>query len=89
MTFNALRPIASKVLEPMARTMADSGISPNAISMLSLLFAALAGFLYYYSDFSPLLVLIAGLLVALTHSLMQWTASWPAISILPAQGRFS
>lgn len=65
MTFNALRPLASKILDPIARKMADSGISPNMISMLSLLFAAFAGFLYYYSGFDPLLVLIAGLLVAL------------------------
>lgn len=65
MTFNALRPIASKIFEPMARTMADAGISPNAISMLSLLFAAFAGFLYYYSEFDNFLVLMAGLLVAL------------------------
>ncbi|SFM88091.1 archaetidylinositol phosphate synthase [Methanolobus profundi] len=65
MTFNALRPVATKILEPIARKMADAGISPNAISMLSLLFAAFSGFLYYYSAFDPLLVLVAGLLVAL------------------------
>ncbi|WP_340819126.1 archaetidylinositol phosphate synthase [Methanolobus sp. WCC4] len=65
MTFNALRPVATKILEPIARAMADSGITPNAISLLSLLFAALSGFLYYYSDSNPLFVLVAGLLVAL------------------------
>jgi Phosphatidylglycerophosphate synthase len=69
MTFNALRPVASKILEPLARIIADAGISPNAISLLSLLFAALAGFLYYYSAFDPLLVLVAGLLVALNSLL--------------------
>ncbi|WP_292471488.1 archaetidylinositol phosphate synthase [Methanolobus sp.] len=64
MTFNALRPVASKVLDPIAKVLADAGISPNAISMLSLLFAVFSGFLFYYSDFDPLLVLVAGLLVA-------------------------
>ncbi|MBP1908148.1 archaetidylinositol phosphate synthase [Methanolobus bombayensis] len=64
MTFNALRPVASKILEPMARKMADMGISPNTISLLSLFFAVAAGFRYYYSASDPLLVLIAGLMVA-------------------------
>ncbi len=69
MTFNALRPVASKILEPLAKITADAGISPNAISMFSLLFAALAGFFYYYSSFDPLLVLVAGSLVALNSLL--------------------
>lgn len=69
MTFNALRPVVSKILEPLAKITADAGISPNAISLFSLLFAALAGFLYYYSAFDPLLVLVAGLLVALNSLL--------------------
>ncbi|MDK2825794.1 CDP-diacylglycerol--glycerol-3-phosphate 3-phosphatidyltransferase [Methanolobus vulcani] len=69
MTFNALRPVASKILEPMAVAIAKMGISPNTISMISLLFAALAGILYYRSAFDPLLVLVAGLLVALNSFL--------------------
>ncbi|MDY0387217.1 MAG: CDP-alcohol phosphatidyltransferase family protein [Methanolobus sp.] len=69
MTFDALRPVVSKILEPLAKITADAGISPNAISLFSLLFAALAGFLYYYSAFDPLLVLLAGLLVALNSLL--------------------
>jgi CDP-diacylglycerol--glycerol-3-phosphate 3-phosphatidyltransferase/archaetidylinositol phosphate synthase len=64
MTFNALRPAASKILEPMARKIADFGISPNTISLLSLFFAIAAGFRYYYSASDPLLVLVAGLMVA-------------------------
>ncbi len=64
MTFNALRPVVSKILEPMARIIADTGISPNTISVLSLIFAVLAGLIYYYSAFDPILVLVAGLLVA-------------------------
>ncbi|MBN2111287.1 MAG: CDP-alcohol phosphatidyltransferase family protein [Methanosarcinaceae archaeon] len=69
MTFNALRPLASKFLEPVARKTADAGISPNAISMLSLVFAILSGMMYYYSGTDPLIVLIAGLLVALNSFL--------------------
>jgi CDP-diacylglycerol--glycerol-3-phosphate 3-phosphatidyltransferase len=65
MTFNALRPLVSGILEPIAKVMAKSGVSPNAVSMLSLIFAALSGLLYYYSINSPALVLAAGLLVAL------------------------
>lgn len=69
MTFNALRPLASKILEPIAKVMANAGISPNAVSMLSLLFAALSGVLYYYSTDSPGMVLAAGILVALNSFL--------------------
>ena len=69
MTFNALRPLASKLLEPMAKTTANAGISPNAISILSLFFAALSGLMYYYSKSDPTIVLLAGLLVALNSFL--------------------
>lgn len=73
MTFNALRPLALKYLEPMARAAADAGLSPNSVSVLSLVFAALSGLLFYYSglvpESGPLLVLAAGLLVALNSLL--------------------
>jgi CDP-diacylglycerol--glycerol-3-phosphate 3-phosphatidyltransferase/archaetidylinositol phosphate synthase len=73
MTSNALRPLALKYLEPMARTTADAGISPNTVSALSLVFAALSGLLFYYSGLEPgsgpLLVLAAGLMVALNSLL--------------------
>jgi CDP-diacylglycerol--glycerol-3-phosphate 3-phosphatidyltransferase/archaetidylinositol phosphate synthase len=73
MTSNALRPLALKYLEPMARTTADAGISPNTVSALSLVFAALSGLLFYYSglqpESGPLLVLAAGLMVALNSLL--------------------
>ncbi len=69
MTFNALRPLASKILEPIARSMANAGVSPNAVSILSLVFAALSGILYYFSANSPALVLAAGVLVALNSFL--------------------
>jgi CDP-diacylglycerol--glycerol-3-phosphate 3-phosphatidyltransferase/archaetidylinositol phosphate synthase len=73
MTSNALRPFAIKYLEPMSRAAADAGISPNTVSALSLVFAALSGLLFYYSGYDstsgPLLVLVAGLLVALNSLL--------------------
>ncbi len=73
MTSNALRPLALKYLEPLSRAAADAGISPNAVSALSLVFAALSGLLFYYSgsdpESGPLLVLAAGLLVALNSLL--------------------
>lgn len=65
MATNSLRPQATKILDPMARFTANAGISPNVISILSLLFALFAGLLYYYSAFNPMLVLVAGILVAL------------------------
>ncbi|WP_406659872.1 archaetidylinositol phosphate synthase [Methanolobus sp. ZRKC3] len=69
MTFDALRPLATKILEPIAKAMANAGISPNAVSILSLIFAALSGLLYYYSTDSPTVVLVAGILVALNSFL--------------------
>ncbi|WP_406656534.1 archaetidylinositol phosphate synthase [Methanolobus sp. ZRKC2] len=69
MTFNALRPLASKFLEPVAKTTANAGISPDTVSLLSLAFAALSGIMYYYSRSDPLIVLVAGLLVALNSFL--------------------
>jgi CDP-diacylglycerol---glycerol-3-phosphate 3-phosphatidyltransferase len=73
MTSNALRPLALKYLEPLSKTAADAGISPNAVSALSLVFAALSGLLFYYSgsypESGPLLVLAAGVLVALNSLL--------------------
>ncbi|MDW7732030.1 MAG: archaetidylinositol phosphate synthase [Methanolobus sp.] len=64
MTSNALRPFALKYLEPMAKATANAGITPNAVSMLSLLFAVLSGVLFYYSGASASMVGAAGLMVA-------------------------
>lgn len=69
MTSNALRPLALKYLEPMAKITANAGISPNAVSMLSLLFAVLSGVLFYYSGASVPMVAAAGLMVALNSLL--------------------
>ncbi len=65
MTFNYLRPFASKFIEPIAKTFAKAGISPNAVSIISLIFAAMAGVYFYYADVNPKIVLIAGLFVFL------------------------
>ncbi len=69
MTSNALRPLALKYLEPMAKITANAGVTPNAISMLSLIFAVVSGVLFYYSDASPIIVMAAGLMVALNSLL--------------------
>ncbi|MBW6469965.1 MAG: CDP-alcohol phosphatidyltransferase family protein [Methanosarcinaceae archaeon] len=63
MTFNYLRPFASKFIEPVAKAFTKAGISPNAVSIMSLLFAAMAGVYFYYADGNPKIVLIAGLFV--------------------------
>jgi len=69
MTFNSLRPFASKFIEPVAKTAADKGLSPNAVSVASLVFAAMAGLCFYYSQTEPLLVLAAGSFVFLNSFL--------------------
>ncbi|MCL7411479.1 MAG: archaetidylinositol phosphate synthase [Methanosarcinaceae archaeon] len=63
MTFNYLRPFASKFIEPVAKAFTKAGISPNTVSIISLLFAAMAGVYFYYADGNPKIVLIAGLFV--------------------------
>ncbi|MGP8321747.1 MAG: archaetidylinositol phosphate synthase [Methanosarcinaceae archaeon] len=63
MVFNYLRPLMSKLIDPIARTFAKVGISPGAVSIISLIFAAIAGACFYYSNGEPLLVLIAGIFV--------------------------
>lgn len=65
MTFDSLRPIASRFIEPVAISISNAGVSPNVISVASLLFAAAAGVCFYYSLGSPVLVLVAALFVVL------------------------
>ncbi|MCD4703575.1 MAG: CDP-alcohol phosphatidyltransferase family protein [Methanosarcinaceae archaeon] len=65
MTIDALRPFASGLIEPIARSFADRGISPDAISFASLVFALLAGICYYYSMNESLMVVAAVVFVAL------------------------
>lgn len=69
MTFNALRPFASRALEPLAELFIRNGISPDAVSIVSLLCAFFAGLSFYYSPGSPEIILLAGLLVVLNSVL--------------------
>ncbi len=65
MTFNNLRPFATKVIEPMADFFIRFGVSPDAVSIASLICAFFAGLSFYYSPTSRELVLLAGVLVVL------------------------
>ncbi|MGP8320098.1 MAG: archaetidylinositol phosphate synthase [Methanosarcinaceae archaeon] len=69
MTINYLRPLISKFIDPIAKVFAKAGISPDAVSLISLIFAAMAGIFFYYSNGEPLLVLIAGIFVFLNSFL--------------------
>lgn len=69
MTFNYLRPFVTKFIDPIAKAFAKAGISPNSVSILSLIFAAMAGVYFYYADDNPKIVLLAGLFVFLNSFL--------------------
>ncbi|MDD4749909.1 MAG: archaetidylinositol phosphate synthase [Methanosarcinaceae archaeon] len=69
MTFDALRPLASKVIEPMAKSFVRNKISPNALSLVSLLCAFLAGLCFFYSGSIPEFTLFAGIFVVLNSVL--------------------
>lgn len=65
MTFNTLRPVAIKIIEPMADFFIRYGVSPDTVSIASLICAFFAGLSFYYSTTSKELVLLAGVLVLL------------------------
>jgi CDP-diacylglycerol---glycerol-3-phosphate 3-phosphatidyltransferase len=65
MTFNTLRPFATKVIEPVADFFIRFGVSPDTVSIVSLICAFFAGMSFYYSPTSRELVLLAGILVVL------------------------
>ena len=65
MTFNTLRPFASKVIEPLADFFIRYEVSPNAVSIISLICAFFAGVSFYYSPASREFILLAGILVIL------------------------
>ncbi len=65
MTFNTLRPFATKVIEPVADFFIRFGVSPDTVSIASLICAFFAGMSFYYSPTSRELVLLAGILVVL------------------------
>jgi len=63
MTFNTLRPFVSKVIEPLAEFFVRYEVSPNTVSIASLICAFFAGLSFYYSPESREFVLLAGFLV--------------------------
>lgn len=63
MTFNTLRPFVSKVIEPLAEFFVRYEVSPNTVSIASLICAFFAGLSFYYSPASREFVLLAGFLV--------------------------
>ncbi|HEY3360431.1 MAG TPA: CDP-alcohol phosphatidyltransferase family protein [Methanosarcina sp.] len=65
MTFNTLRPFASKIIEPLAEFFVRCEVSPDTVSIASLICAFFAGLSFYYSPASRELVLLAGILVIL------------------------
>lgn len=69
MTFDSLRPVASKVIEPLAESFIRNDISPNTVSLTSLVCAVLAGICFYYSGTLPVLTLFAGIFVVLNSVL--------------------
>jgi CDP-diacylglycerol--glycerol-3-phosphate 3-phosphatidyltransferase len=69
MTFDALRPFASKVIEPLADLFIRNGISPDVVSIASLICAFIAGLCFYYSPAARGLVLLAGIFVVLNSVL--------------------
>ncbi len=65
MSLDSLRPYAEKILKPLADTLSRAGVTPDATSVLSLIFAAGAGVLYAISCGDKTLALAAGVLVLL------------------------
>jgi len=69
MTFDALRPFASKVIEPLADLFIRNGISPDVVSIASLVCAFIAGLCFYYSPAARGLILLGGIFVVLNSVL--------------------
>lgn len=65
MTMDSLRSVGIILLEPIVNVFHTHKISANAISVLSLLFAMLAGVCYYFSMISSLILFIGLILVFL------------------------
>lgn len=63
MTFNTLRPFATKVIDPLADFFVRCEVSPDTISIASLACAFLAGLSFYFSPGTKELILLAGILV--------------------------
>lgn len=65
MTLNTYRPYVSFILEPSASALARMGLTPNKVSLLSLIFALLSGISYYYSSGSQMYLAAALVFVIL------------------------
>jgi len=65
MSLDSLRPYAEKILKPLANLLSRAGVTPDATSVLSLIFAAGAGVLYAISCGDRTIALAAGVLVLL------------------------
>lgn len=65
MSLDSLRPYAEKILNPLANVLSQAGVTPDATSVLSLIFAAGAGVLYTISCGDRTIALAAGVLVLL------------------------
>jgi len=63
MTFNTLRPFASKVIDPLADFFIRCEVSPDTVSIASLVCAFFAGLSFYYSPAAKEFILLAGILV--------------------------
>ncbi|MDW7776103.1 MAG: CDP-alcohol phosphatidyltransferase family protein [Methanosarcinales archaeon] len=67
MTLNNYRPYVSFILEPCASALVRIGLTPNRVSVLSLVFAILAGVSYYYS-YDNRIYLVAALVFVILNS---------------------
>ncbi|MCL7415775.1 MAG: CDP-alcohol phosphatidyltransferase family protein [ANME-2 cluster archaeon] len=65
MTLNTYRPYVSFILEPCATALVRMGLTPNRVSVLSLIFAVLAGVSYYFSSDNRLYLAVALVFVIL------------------------
>jgi CDP-diacylglycerol---glycerol-3-phosphate 3-phosphatidyltransferase len=63
MTFNTLRPFATKVIDPLADFFVRCEVSPDTVSLASLVCAFFAGLSFYYSPAAKEFILLAGILV--------------------------
>lgn len=63
MTFNALRPVATRVIDPLADFFVKNEVSPDTVSIVSLICAFFAGLSFYLSPEYKELTLLAGTLV--------------------------
>ncbi|MEA3283354.1 MAG: CDP-alcohol phosphatidyltransferase family protein [Euryarchaeota archaeon] len=65
MSLDSLRPHAKSILKPLVGIMSRTAITPDALSVISLIFAISAGILYAVSSDSTTFVLAAGSMVLL------------------------